>query len=160
MFFRHPILSTLTVLYLGAVGWITLGPQPFNSSNDSIILRIVSVFSRHNATKWIDYPMLEFLANVAMFVPIGLFFLLLLGRRQWWLAIIAGVVLSLGIEFTQSYLPTRVTDIRDIVANSTGGLVGVIGGLIVTTPKARRLRREADARRSAGTRVARTAPTR
>jgi hypothetical protein len=38
---------------------------------------------------------------VGMFVPIGIFFVLLFGRRMWFASIIGGVLLTLGIEFAQ-----------------------------------------------------------
>ena len=142
MFHHHPVLSVVTFIYLGVVGFITLGPQPLDEGTDSLVWRLLGFFSRFDATSWITYSLLEFWANVAMFVPVGLFFLLLLGRGRWWLAIVLGVVLTCAIEFAQMFIPGRVSDPRDIVANSVGALVGVVIAVIVTTPAAIRRARE------------------
>jgi glycopeptide antibiotics resistance protein len=142
MFRHHPVLSVVTFNYLGVVAFITLGPQPLDDGTDSLVWRLLRLFSRFSATDWITYSMLEFWANVAMFVPVGLFFLLLLGRGRWWLAIVLGVILTCGIEFAQVFIPSRVSDPRDILANSTGALVGVVAALIVTWPAAVRRARE------------------
>lgn len=142
MFRHHPILTVVTFVYLGVVGWITLGPQPFDEGSDSIVWRLLGFFSRFELTDWVTYSFLEFWANVAMFVPVGLFFVLLLGRRRWWLAIVLGVVLTCAIEFAQMFLPGRVSDPRDILANSVGALVGVVVAIIVTWPAAIRRARE------------------
>lgn len=147
MFRHHPILTVVTFVYLGVVGWITLGPQPFDEGTDGLVWRLLNFFARHSLTDWITYSRLEFWSNVAMFVPVGLFFLLLLGRRRWWLAIVLGVLLTCGIEFVQQFLPDRVSDPRDILANSVGAFVGVVAALIVTWPaavlRAREQRRQA-----------------
>lgn len=145
---RHPFLSFATFAYLGVVAWVTLGPQPLDDSANSLLWRALAFFGRHESTDWITYNRVEFAANVAMFIPIGLFFLLLFGRRQWWLAIIFSIGLTVAIESTQLLLPGRVTDIRDIVSNSTGGVIGVIGGLLLTWPKAHRLKKEAQRRQA------------
>jgi glycopeptide antibiotics resistance protein len=142
MFRHHPILTVVTFVYLGVVGWITLGPQPLDDHADSLVWRLLGFFSRYASTDWITYSFLEFWSNVLMFIPVGLFFLLLLGRRRWWLAIGLGVLLTLGIEFVQQYLPDRVSDPRDILANSLGALVGVVAALLVTWPAAVRRARE------------------
>lgn len=139
---QHPILTTVTVLYLGVVGWFTLGPQPLDEGTDSVVWRLLAFFSRYAPTEWITYSLLEFWANVAMFVPIGLFFLLLFGRRRWWLAIVLGMLLTLGIELVQQYLPDRVSDPRDILANSVGVLIGVMVAMVVTWPAAVRRARQ------------------
>ncbi|MCU1406627.1 MAG: VanZ family protein [Glaciihabitans sp.] len=141
MFLRHPLLSLGTLLYLGFVGYITLGPQPLDDRANSFLWRALTVFGRHDSTQWITYDRVEFGANIAMFVPIGLFFLLLFGRRLWWLAVIFGIGLTLGIEFIQLFLPNRVSDPRDLIANSSGAFIGVIVGLVLTAGKARRIRR-------------------
>ena len=143
MFLRHPFLSLVTLVYLGIVGWITLGPQPFDDSSDSMIWRLLGILGRYPATDWIGYNTLEFGGNVAMFLPIGLFFLLLLGRRLWWLAVLFGVGLTCTIEFAQEFIPTRVSDPRDILSNSVGALVGVLIALVLTASKAREIRRAA-----------------
>src|SRR5688572_24948440 len=121
MFLRHPVLSLVTFVYLAVVGWLTLSPQN-EERQDGLLWRIALFFDRHASTEWITFNVLEFAANVAMFAPIGMFFLLLLGRRQWWLAIGIGVALTIGIEFAQQFIPSRVSDPRDIAANSTGAL--------------------------------------
>ncbi len=142
MFRHHPVLTVVTFVYLGVVGWVTLGPQPLDDRTDSLVWRLLGFFSRHASTDWITYSMLEFWSNVLMFIPVGLFFLLLLGRRRWWLAIALGVLLTLGIEFVQQYLPDRVSDPRDILANSVGAFVGEVAALLVTWPAAARRARE------------------
>ena len=142
VFRHHPVLSVITFVYLGLVAFITLGPQPLDDGSTSLVWRMLGVLARFDATSWITYATLEFWSNVAMFVPVGLFFLLLLGRRRWWLAILLGVLLTCGIEFAQQFIPSRVSDPRDIAANSVGAFLGVIIALIVTWPAAIRRARE------------------
>ncbi len=129
MFRRHPILTLVTVAYLGVVAGLTLSPMPENG-RDSIIWRLVKLFERFPETLWLDFTTVEFLANVAMFVPLGLFLVLLLGRGRWWLAILFGVGLTITIEFVQQFLPSRVSDPRDLVANSIGVTLGVLVALV------------------------------
>ncbi len=138
MFRRHPILTVVTLAYLVVVGVITLAPAP--TSRESILWRVVDVFDRFPATRWLDYPTVEFLANVAMFVPLGVLMVLLLGRRLWWLGILVGVGLTLAIEFVQQALPTRVSDPRDLLANTIGATLGVLVALVMTAGSARRAR--------------------
>ena len=150
MFRRHPYLSLTTFAYLGFVAWITLGPQPFDDNDNALIWRALRFFERHDATDWITYQRLEFLTNVGMFIPVGMFFLLLFGRRMWFVALFAGVAMTFSIEFVQIFLPDRVSDVSDIIANSAGTLIGVLFTLVVTTGEARRLRREASQTELAG----------
>lgn len=138
MFLRHPILSLATFAYLGLVGWLTLSPS--STIQTGFLWDIADFFQRHRSTEWITFNTLEFAANIAMFVPLGLFFVLLLGRRQWWLAIVLGVVLTFAIEFAQQYIASRVSDPRDLLANSIGVVTGTLLALVLTAAKARRIR--------------------
>lgn len=147
MFLRHPILSLITAGYLAIVGWITLGPQPLDEGATGLLFRVLDVAEGIPVLSWIGYYEVEFAANVLMFLPIGLFLLLLLGRRRWWLAILLGIVLTVSIETAQLFLPERVSDVRDIIANSIGGTIGVILALLVTAPKARSIRHQKDRER-------------
>ena len=139
MFLRHPILSVVTFAYLAVVGWITLAPQ-VEDQRDGLLWQLALFFDRHAATEWITFNLLEFAANVAMFLPFGVFFVLLFGRRQWWLAILVSVALTVGIEFAQQFIPNRVSDPRDIAANSIGATIGTLLALVLTAAKARRIR--------------------
>jgi len=141
VFRRHPVLSIATVAYLGVVGWVTLGPQPLNADGRGLLRRILRVLGDHDLTGWITYDRVEFAANVLMFVPIGLLFLLLFGRRQWWLAVLVGVALTLAIELAQLSIAERVSDPRDVLSNSIGTVLGVLVALVITGPAARRRKR-------------------
>jgi glycopeptide antibiotics resistance protein len=148
MLHRHPVLGLFTLAYLAFVGWITLGPQPFDDDPNGLLFRALGFFDRHEATSWISYAGLEFYANIGMFLPIGLFLVLLFGRRLWWLAMGLGFCLTVAIETVQIFLPARVSDPRDIVANTCGAVLGVLVGLVLTARKARAIRL-ANARRPA-----------
>ena len=76
----------------------------------------------------------EQLANVALFVPVGLFFLLLVGTRFWWAAIGLGIAMTVAIETAQRSIPGRVSDERDLLTNTVGTLIGVLVGIVLTLP--------------------------
>lgn len=149
MFFRHPILSLGTFAYLCFVAWMTLTPQTAGGASlmTRIANRVVIELGRHDATAGLTVSEIEFLANVAMFVPIGLFFLLLFGRNQWWLAMLGGIVLTLAIEYAQQSIPGRVSDPRDLVANGAGTLIGVVLGWVLTVTELFTRRRSRNSRR-------------
>ncbi|BDZ47639.1 VanZ family protein [Naasia aerilata] len=148
MFRRHPLLSVVTFAYLGFVGWVTLSPAlPFGDGTDGFVWTVLDILDRIPGTRWIDYADVEFAANIAMFFPVGMFFVLLLGRGKWWLAMLLGFGLSVAIELAQLlFFTTRVADIRDVTSNSIGAVLGALAVLILTAAKARELRRAARAR--------------
>ncbi|MFT4081091.1 MAG: VanZ family protein [Nocardioides sp.] len=155
MLHRHPFLSLLSGGYLIFVGWLTLTPQPIGPSQEDLIERAIEGLHRRGLAMSLDYDRLEFLANIGLFVPIGVFLLLLFGSRLWWLALIGCVAMTCGIEYAQEYIPGRVSDSRDLVANSLGGLIGVVLALILTLPatlRRRERRRREQQRRLAAAR--------
>ncbi|AXE39731.1 VanZ family protein [Acidipropionibacterium virtanenii] len=68
-------------------------------------------------------PPLEFTANIVMFVPVG-------AVAWWWRRsvprnVVVGLVATVFIETIQGlFLPHRVADPRDVVANTAGALIG------------------------------------
>lgn len=123
---RHPILSLATALYLGFVGWMTLAPEPYDERVSGPLDEVLRFFSRDQRTEWITFDLVEFLANIAMFVPVGMFFLLLAGRRWWWAVTLVGTLISTAIELIQIALPTRFPDPQDVLANGLGTLIGAL----------------------------------
>jgi len=150
MFRRHPVLALVTIAYLGVVAWVTLGPQPLSTAGRGLLRRILAALGNHELTDWITYDRVEFVANVLMFVPIGLLFVLLFGRRQWWLAVLIGIAITLMIELAQSSIIDRVSDPRDVLANTAGAFLGVLVALAITGPAARRGKRMSQRPQRAG----------
>ncbi|MDP9402554.1 MAG: VanZ family protein [Actinomycetota bacterium] len=69
------------------------------------------------------------IANVAVFVPFGALFPLLVSRWRWW-TVPAGVALSASIELTQLlFLSWRSPTARDIVSNTVGTAIGFMAWL-------------------------------
>lgn len=149
MFHRHPFLSLLTFAYLGFLGWVTLTPQPLAGRESEFMIRLLGAAQRRGYAEGMTYQRFEFLANVALFVPVGVFFLLLFGAGFFWLAGIGVVATTVGIETVQTQIPGRVPDERDLLANSLGGMAGVAVALVLTLPATIRRVRRRRARRAA-----------
>jgi glycopeptide antibiotics resistance protein len=122
---RHPVLSAVTLVYLLAVCCITLTPQPVGSDSNRLVRDVIEAIHRWPPTSWVTYPGVEFTANIAMFIPMGVLFTLLLGIRRWWLALLIGVASTCLIEGIQSFMPTRYSEVRDLISNTLGTLVGI-----------------------------------
>jgi VanZ family protein len=140
---RHPVLSLLTLVYLGFVGLVTLTPAEDQPDYASLAGRVLARLQR--------YPDLDPLTSRLSierieFVPLGMFLLLLVGTRHWFAALAAGIVLTSMIESVQREIPGRVSDPRDVAANSIGMFVGVALAVMLTLPAAVRRRREQQGR--------------
>lgn len=71
----------------------------------------------------------EPLGNVVLFIPVGL--LLVLHMRRAWPGTLAAVAISASVEIVQLLIPSRVTSVRDIVANTIGATVGALVAWLV-----------------------------
>jgi len=110
--------------YLLLVGLITLTPATSEGRGPMwYVMRLLDGFP---TTGWVTLSGLELTANVVMFVPLGLLGVPLVGRDRWWWVVVAGFVLTCAIELTQLAVPGRVTDIRDVVANTSGAVIGTL----------------------------------
>lgn len=135
------MLTLVTGGYLAFVAWLTLTPQVDAVEHVWIIYGVLDALHRHGHLLAIDQTELEFLANIALFVPVGMFLLLLLGTRLWWLALTASLLLTTLIEIAQGGIPGRVPDERDLVANALGAVIGVLVAVVLTLPAELRRRR-------------------
>jgi glycopeptide antibiotics resistance protein len=148
---RHPFLSFVTLAYLAFVGWVTLTPGSVAPTSSELVLRVLARLERYPRLSWLTYDRAEYLANVGLFVPVGLFLLLLFGSRLWWLALAAGITLTSFIETAQRTIPGRVPDQRDIAANTIGTVVGIVLGTVLVLPETLRRWRNEDDERIAAT---------
>ena len=146
MLHRHPFLALLTLLYLGFVGVVTLTPGSGTPDYYDLARRVLARLQRYPdldpVTSRLSIERIEFLANVGLFVPLGVFLLLLVGSRLWLVALMAGIVLTSMIESVQREIPGRVSDPRDVAANSIGMFLGIALAMVLTLPATLRRRRE------------------
>ncbi|MBU1586538.1 MAG: VanZ family protein [Actinobacteria bacterium] len=81
---------------------------------------------------WVTYTQLESFANVMLFVPFGLLIALLVPTSWWWLVVLGLIAVAGGIELGQAlFLPGRVPSLDDVIANSTGGVAGVLIAAVI-----------------------------
>lgn len=121
------MLAVLSAGYLWWIGWLTLRAKPYGADIGEALERLLAWFARRPSTAWITFDRVEFAANIAMFVPLGVFALLWFGVRGWWTAPALGLAISGAIELVQAvFLDTRVPDARDLVANTLGAVIGML----------------------------------
>lgn len=72
------------------------------------------------------YPVLEFTANIALFVPFGVLVSAAWPALEAWKIVAAGAATSILIEVVQIALPTRYPTVSDVIANTLGAAVGVV----------------------------------
>ena len=141
MLHRHPLLSVVTGVYLVFLGWLTLTPQDDHTRQALFVVRVLDALHRRGYAESVDYARFELMANIALFVPVGVFLLLLFGAGGWWVAALASFAMTAGIEALQHEIPGRVPDDRDLFANGLGAVMGIAVGLVLTLPATLRRRR-------------------
>lgn len=132
------------------MGAVLLWPVPVDRELYGTILRLLRRLQGHGLPGWVDYEAVEALANVLLFIPLGLLAAALLPVRRWWLAVLLCAALTAGVEgFQDLFLPGRQGDARDVLLNSCGAFLGAAAVATVRRLAAarRRRRRASDARR-------------
>ncbi|MBF4614160.1 VanZ family protein [Curtobacterium sp. VKM Ac-1376] len=126
------IATWLIVVYGVGVVLVGFTGSPVDAGLHPGILRVLEAAHRVGVPDWFGYAALEFTANVAFFVPLGLLVVLVTGARRWWLGAIAGLVVSAAIEAGQAlFLPARFASFDDVLANTSGAVIGALIGVVV-----------------------------
>lgn len=138
---RRAVLLLFSLVYLAGVAWMTLRPSVYGDGTSQLLWRALDAFARHEETSWITFAGVEAAANVAMFVPMGMFPALLLPKRAWWVGVVVGFAATCAIEAYQATAlsATRFSDPQDILMNTIGAAIGAaFVGLVL--PRSRRSR--------------------
>lgn len=81
------------------------------------------VIFKHSKILGIQYFLINFIGNIAMFLPIGFFPPLLWRKGTWWKAMLLGLTLSCCIELCQIPIQ-RGCDVDDVWLNTVGAMAG------------------------------------
>lgn len=130
---RWVVLLVGYLVLLGVVGlWGTAVDAPVRAQLDGALAWLAD----HGAGV-IRYGHIEALANLCLFVPLGLLVAGALPSRFWWLAVPVGLLLSGFIEIAQMGIAGRTPSVGDIVFNTAGALVGAtISRLVLAARRA------------------------
>jgi glycopeptide antibiotics resistance protein len=120
------VLLLLAVLLAAA---FTVGGRPTEETDlFARVLRGVLAFTPLSPDR-LSTPRVEFVANIVLFLPLGVLLPPAFPRAPLTLLLVVPVLTSLGIEVAQLLvLQGRVPDAVDVLANSTGGAVGLLVG--------------------------------
>ena len=126
---RSVMAPALLVLSIGAAGAVSLFQLDFDGAANAGLSRCWSTFS---PDRWIPntYRTAQGLANVLLYVPVGLF--AWLTWRRLILALAVPATLTVVVELLQAYGGAHDCSPEDVLANVTGGLVGVAVGVLAT----------------------------
>ncbi len=131
---RRIALAALGVYGVGLL-LVVLWPQHVDRDIVPLIERV------HEWFPPVTHARVEFAANVLLFVPPAALLAALLRRRRWVVAPL-GFAASGLIELAQdALLPGRTADLRDVLANGTGAVLGLLLALAIDWRRARRMRK-------------------
>ena len=122
------IARALLLGYLLALALLVLWPGE-DHAGGGVVMFFARIIAGWGAPLQATFLTLEFLANIVLFVPFGLLVPLAIGSVRagtLWLTVLAGFALTVVIEWVQGLFEGRVSDPRDVVANSLGTVLGVL----------------------------------
>lgn len=119
--------------YAVALALVAFWPTPVDRDAGDLL----DAISR--AVPWLTYDVIETVANVLLFVPLGA--LLALVLRRWAAVLAVSLATTLVIELGQALLLTqRTPSLRDVVANLCGAALGLAVVRIASGLEGRRSR--------------------
>jgi glycopeptide antibiotics resistance protein len=117
------VTRVLLVVYLVGLARVTLWPRLAPDDSFDLLRTVLAWLGSHGFP--LSFGLTEFLANNALFVPFGIL-VGLMSRLRPWTVVALGLATSGLIELAQLvFLPDRVSDVRDLEANTLGTAVGV-----------------------------------
>ncbi|MBY6060289.1 VanZ family protein [Microbacterium esteraromaticum] len=128
---RLPFLAivarVMLVPYGVALALIVWLPATAASKVTGIVYRLAQfVSARVDVSLTTTYTLFEFLANIALFVPLGLLLVAAFPRNSAWVVLLLGYATSATIELVQTMLPSRYPTLSDVIANTLGTAIGCL----------------------------------
>lgn len=123
------LLQVLLVLYLTALTITTLWPSPVDGGGFSklVVSEILRFCQRTPGLQFVQYSELEAFGNVLLYIPLGIFVVVLFSKLNFWVALLIPILVSLSSEGLQSiFLPARYATLEDVFHNALGGCLGVL----------------------------------
>ena len=117
--------AVATVAYLVVIVAVTIGPAPWRTGPVESDYDVLSLSTWLDPATWRGGVAREFTANILLFVPLGALLRWTFPRATWVGATVLGAGMSFAIEVLQMWTP-RVSDPRDVVANTLGALAGAL----------------------------------
>jgi glycopeptide antibiotics resistance protein len=117
------IRSLAAVFAVGTVAVLTLAPRTIVAPARARFMHVLDTLLSPVLAS-VSFGDAERTLNTLMFVPLGATLALLLSRRLWPLAMLAGLALSAGVEYAQAFIPGRVPDPNDVLWNTVGAAAG------------------------------------
>ena len=129
----RPATTRLTVaarallpVYLLVVAFIVFSPSDDTGPSTGLLGWVLERLDELRTGFEPGYVVLEFTANIAMFVPFGVFVRVAFARLPWWAVLALGFATTVTIELIQSTLPSRYSTVSDVIANTLGTAVGLL----------------------------------
>lgn len=110
--------------YLVALLLITLLPGSEAGRVTGIVETVATWLGAFDIPYDVAYPIMEFLANIALFLPFGLLIAVAWPAMPRGRIVAAGFATSGAIELVQLMLPTRFSTLSDLIANTLGTVIG------------------------------------
>ena len=128
------LLEILLGLEIAGIAWLVLNPS--SATPDGVVLRISSFLAAHGVHGWASSPSLwEYLANVALFIPLGFLSALRWRAIPLWGWVVIAFSISATLELSQLlFLGGRTASLTDVSSNTVGGFTGaLLAHLLMTT---------------------------
>lgn len=124
------LLWVILLCYLACVAILTLSDVNFSYPNLAVSIIPNEKWFSMNFVVW-GGGLFNYLSNLAMFLPLGVFVFGLKERRKFLSTISLALLLSIIIEVLQFILPfARTTELADIILNVSSGFVSATFCLI------------------------------
>jgi hypothetical protein len=126
---RKPLALIALVSYLIVLITTSLWPKPVDGEGflATITREVLRFTSSYDSLKWIQYNQLEAIANVLLYVPLGIFLVMFWPKAKIWLLALFPALISLLVEVSQRlFLPDRYATLNDVLSNALGGVLGIV----------------------------------
>ena len=128
MLIRRTTLILLAI-YLTVLTLASLWPTPVDGGGFIWYLtsQVLQFTQGISWLSWLQYNQLEAIANALLYLPLGVFLVVLLPKlRIWWLLPIPVLVSVLSEASQRFFLPARYSTLDDVYHNALGGVIGVV----------------------------------
>lgn len=130
-------LITIAAVYAVGVAAVVFVPGPVDAGMGYLFGALRDV------VPWATQHRVQVAANVLLFIPAGFFLCTMLPSHARHGALPAIIVAAVTVETIQAeLLPARDGDIHDIIANVTGGSIGVVLAAAISVAQRRRQEKE------------------